>query len=156
MKKCTNCGNTQNDDVKFCYNCGGGDFEQVSEEGAYWQQPPNQQDAYQQPPYQQAPYQQSYQQPYQQPVYSNNTEPAKISTFLIFFLLMLIPLFNIVYFIIVAVGGPKYNVSLTNFARASLIWGLIIAAIYIILIIIFGAAFISIFRDGGFNYSYTF
>ncbi len=37
MKKCTNCGQTQSDDVKFCYNCGGGDFEAASEEGAYQQ-----------------------------------------------------------------------------------------------------------------------
>lgn len=153
MKKCTQCGQTLSDDSKFCFKCGGGNFEQVVEGGTY-QQPSYQQPAYQQPAYQQPAYQQqAYQQPaYQQPVY-DNAEPAKIKDFLIFYLLMLIPIFNIVYYIMVAVGGPKYKVSLTNFVRASLIMGAIVFALYLIFFLIFGAALMSTFGGGGY-YNY--
>lgn len=134
MKKCTQCGQYQGDDTKFCFKCGSGNFAPISSQGAY------QQPVYQQPPYQ------------AQPAYTNS-EPAKIKDFLIFYLLMLIPIFNIVYLIMVAVGGPKYNPSLTNYVRASLIWAAIIFALYLIIILIFGAAIFSMF-GGGVSYSF--
>ncbi len=143
MKKCTNCGNTATDDIKFCNNCGGTNFEPVAGGG------------YQQQPYQQPAYQQPYQQPAYQAGYSN-TEPARIKDFIIFFLLMLIPIFNIIYAIIVAVGGPKYNVSLTNFVRAAIIFGLIISAIYVIIFLIVGASIFSMFGGYGGMGGYPF
>lgn len=135
MKKCTQCGQYQGDDTKFCFKCGSGNFAPISSQGSY------QQPVYQQPPYQAQP--------------ASNSEPAKIKDFLIFYLLMLIPIFNIVYLIIVAVGGPKYNPSLTNYVRASLIWAAIIFVLYIVLILIFGAAFLSLF-SGGLSYSFGY
>jgi hypothetical protein len=177
MKKCTQCGQELSDDTKFCFKCGGSNFEPIEEAAGTYQQPiqqppqqvpqqPPQQSYYaqQQPaqPYRQAPAQ-SYQQPasYQQPSYQqppayqaqpvyNNNEPVTIGNYLLFFLLMCIPIFNIVYFIIVAVGGPKYKKSLSNFARAGLIWGAIILVIYIVLIIVFGATLFSTFNGGGY------
>jgi hypothetical protein len=158
MKKCTQCGQTLNDDVKFCFKCGGGNFEPASEIS----QPTYQQPTYQQPTYQQQSYQQpSYQQPTyqrtqpsyqpQQAIYDNN-EPATIKDYLLFFLQMLVPIWNIIKMIMVAVGGPKYKKSMTNFVRASLIWGAIIFVLYIILFAIFGSLFYSMFSDFGYYY----
>lgn len=153
MKKCKQCRQNQSDDVKFCANCGGSEFEPAFEEGAY--QGAYQQPAYQQPGYQQAAYQQPvYQQPYQQPVY-DNTQPATVGNYIVFFLLMLIPIFNLIYMIIVAVGSPTRNKSMTNYARACLIMAAIGIAITIILSIVLGATLFSVFRDG-FDYSYSY
>lgn len=81
VKKCTQCTQILSDDTKFCFMCGAPNFEPVIEsEGTY-----------QQPSFHQTP---AYQAPaYQQPVF-NNTQPATIGNFLIFYLLMLIPIFN--------------------------------------------------------------
>lgn len=155
MKKCTQCGQILNDDTKFCYKCGGSNYEPVAESGETYQQPtyqqppqqPAQQSYYAQQPPQQNYYapQPGYQQPYQaQPSY-NNDAPATIGTFLIFFLLMLIPIFNIVWLIMVAVGGPRHNKSLTSFARASLIWGAIIFVLYLIVFLVIGASLADMF-----------
>ncbi|MEL4105390.1 hypothetical protein AAFA46_00930 [Oscillospiraceae bacterium WX1] len=140
MKKCTQCGQTLNDDLKFCFKCGGANFEPVAEaapqpaQQAYQQ--PSQQPYYQQPAQQQAYYQQPA---YQQPVY-NNSEPATIGDYLLFALFMIIPIFNLVYMIMVAVGAPKYKKSMTNYARAMLI---ILGIAIILNIIIFGVIGVS-------------
>lgn len=154
MKKCTQCGQTLNDEVKFCFKCGGANFEPAAESGQQaYQAPAYPQPAYQQPAYQQQP---TYQQPtYQraQPAYQpqqamyDNNEPATIKDFLLYFLQMLVPVWNIIKMIMVAVGGPKYKKSLTNFVRASLIWGAIILVLYIILMVIFGSLFYNLFSD---------
>ncbi len=160
MKKCTQCGQTLSDDTKFCFKCGGANFEPIAEaEGTYqqpaYQQPPQQQPPQQsyyaqQPAYQQAP---AYQQQpaYQaQPVY-NNDEPATIGNYLLFYLFMIIPVFNLVYLIITAVGGPTRKKSMTNFARAMLI----VWAIAIVLCIILGlAGAFSAYRAHNFYNSY--
>lgn len=127
MKKCTQCGQYLGDDTKFCFKCGSGNFAPVSNPGAY-----------QQPVYQQQPYQAQV----------TSSEPAKIKDFLIFYLLMLIPIFNIIYLIMVAIGGPNYKASLTNYVRASLIWAAIITVLYVIILLIFGAAIFSMFGGG--------
>lgn len=154
MKKCTQCGQNLSDDTKFCYKCGGANFEAAEETGGTYQQP-----SQQQPPQQQTPQYYSQQPAYQpQPAYQaggykDNTQPAKIGTYLIFFLLMLIPIFNIIWFIIVAVGGPSHNRSLTNFVRASLIWAAIWIVITIILSIVLGS-FLSDLFSSFTNYLY--
>ena len=142
MKRCIQCGQTLTDETRFCFKCGGGNFEPVAEAGGY-----------QQPTYQQPVINTYIQQPgYQvQPGYVNN-EPATVGNFLIFFLLMLVPIFNLIYLIMVAVGGPRYKRSMTSFARAALIWAAIMVGLYIILILIFGAAFLSVFSGGGYYY----
>jgi hypothetical protein len=162
VKKCTQCSQVLSDETKFCFKCGGAAFEPVADAGSgTYQQPTAPQQTYQQPPVQTS-YQQPPQQPYYpaQPAYQaqpayNNTEPATIGDFLLFFLFMIIPIWNIIYFIMLLVGSPKYKRSMVNFARASLIWGAIILAIYIILIIVFGAALFSMFGNLS-SYGYSF
>lgn len=176
MKKCTQCGQLLSEDAKFCFKCGGNSFEQAVEGGSYqqdanqqtpYQQDANQQASYQQPYQQQASYQQpsyqqqpAYQQPYsQQPGFQpqpadKDSEPATIGNFLIFNLLMLIPIFNIIYLIIVAVGGPKYKKTMTNYARASLIWLGIAVVLYIIVFAAVGASFAHLITNNYPSYSY--
>lgn len=137
MKKCTQCGQTLSEETNFCFKCGGSSFDRVAEEGA------EQQQTYQQP---------IYQQPYQAQPVCDNSEPATIGNFLIFNLLMLIPIFNIVYLIIVAVGGPSRKKSMVNYARASLIWIGIIIVLYIIIFAIVGASMFSIFSSNSYNF----
>jgi hypothetical protein len=155
VKKCTQCGQILSDDTKFCFKCGGSNYEQAEETGGSYQQPtyqqpvqqPPQQSYYaQQPSYQPQPTYQA-QPAYQASGYNDNTQPAKISTFLVFFLLMLIPIFNIIWLIIVAVGGPSHNKSLTNLVRASLIWAAIMIVLSIILSLILGAFLSDLFSS---------
>ena len=141
MKRCIQCGQTLTDETRFCFKCGGGNFEPTADAGGY--KPPT----YQQPVINTYIQQPAYQ---AQPAYVNN-EPATVGNFLIFFLLMLVPIFNLVYLIIVAVGGPRYKRSMTSFARALLIWAAIMIGLYVILILIFGVAFWS-FLGGGYYY----
>jgi hypothetical protein len=154
VKKCTQCGQTLNDEVKFCFKCGGSNFEPVSDGS----QQPYQQPTYQQPPYQQQP---SYQQPvYQQPTYQraqpsyqpqqamyDNNEPATIKDYLLYMLQTLIPIWGFIKMIIVAVGGPKYKRSLTNFVRASLIFFAVLIVLYIIIAVLFSSLFYNTFND---------
>jgi hypothetical protein len=142
VKRCIQCGQTLTDETRFCFKCGGGNFEPVAEAGGY-----------QQPTYQQPVINTYIQQPgYQtQPVYANN-EPVTVGNFMIFFLLMLIPVFNIIYLIMVAVGGPRYKRSLTNFVRAAILWGVIIGVLYGLLMLIFGVALVNLFGGGGYYY----
>ena len=136
MKKCTNCGQAQNDDVKFCFNCGGADFESAAEEGSYqqpYQQPdnhePDNQQPYQQPVYQQ-PYQQPvYQQPYQ-PVASDSNQTVSVGMNFLFLLLAGIPIVNLIFAIVVAASSQK-----RSFKNLGIAW-LILLAVQIILSIV--------------------
>ena len=158
MKKCTQCGQILSDDTKFCFKCGGSNYEPAEEASGTYQQPSSYQQPVQQPPQPQQSYytqQPSYQQTpayqaqpaYQAPGSYDNSQPAKIGTYLLFFLLMLIPIFNIVWLIIVAIGGPKHNKSLSNFVRAALIWGAIIFVVYLILFAILGSFIADFFNS---------
>jgi hypothetical protein len=119
VKKCVQCGQTLNDDNRFCHKCGGSVFE---EDAGSCQQP-----VYQQP---------VYRPPYQEQAATGNREPATIGDYIVFFLLQLIPIFNIVYTIIVAVGSPSRKVSMTNLARAVLILWAIGLVLVIVLAVI--------------------
>ncbi len=121
MKKCVQCGQTLSDDNRFCHKCGGSAFEEATGAGSY------QQPAYQQP---------VYRPPYQEQPNAGNREPATIGDYIVFFLLQLIPIFNIVYTIIVAVGSPSRKISMTNLARAVLILWAIGLALGIVLSVI--------------------
>ncbi|MBR1663437.1 MAG: zinc ribbon domain-containing protein [Ruminococcus sp.] len=118
----------------------------------YGQQPYGQPQQQYQQPYGQAQYQQQgYQQQYQQPnmnayaqsantfnqsqymglnndtftPYSRGEEPVSVGHWILVDILFMIPLVNIIYFIILLIGGGKTKRSLTNFARASLIMAII-------------------------------
>jgi hypothetical protein len=70
---------------------------------------------------------------------------------------MLIPIFNLIYLIIVAVGSPTRNKSMTNYARARLIWWAIWVVISIVLSIALSAWIINIFSNTGWwNYSFDY
>lgn len=127
MKRCLRCGRLEQDTAVYCPSCGDSFFEPVPDnpqmdgagpaaggtgEAPRYGQP-------QQPPYQR--YGAPYPPPYYKPV-AEKTDPVTVGDFLIFNLLMLIPVFNIVYLIIAAMGGPRFKPSLTNYARAALIW----------------------------------
>lgn len=130
MKKCTQCNQLLSDEVSVCFKCGGSSFEPAADQPG-WQQAPNQQ-----PPNEQF-YQPSYQTAYEQPPYrpnaDNSDEPATIGDYLLFTLFMIIPIFNLVYLIMVAVGGPKYKKSMTNYARAMLIlWAICLVLVFLL------------------------
>ncbi len=135
MAFCTNCGNQVAEGVKFCTTCGAamnGGATAQSEPQAQPQQPQqqaapqqSQQQTYQQP-YQQAAYQQpqpQYQaQPTYQPPYME--EPISTGGYIGIFLLMMIPLVNLICLIIWACGGCK-KVNKRNLSRAMLVLMLI-------------------------------
>lgn len=121
LKKCTQCGQDLSDDVRFCFRCGGSQFTPAADAAA---QGPASQPPYQ-PLYQPAVYQRTV-----------NNEPATIGDYLLFALFMIIPVFNLVYLIVVAVGGPKYKKSMTNYARATLILMAISLALLLVFLII--------------------
>ncbi len=143
MKKCTQCGEKLPDEFKFCFKCGGNQFETVDaddqtatqpEPQPEIQQPIYQQNLRAQNAYQRNAYEQYQGQQSTSPVQDyKNTEPATIGNYLLFEVFMIIPIFNLVYLIMVAVGGPKYKKSMTNYARARLILMLIAIPIIIIL-----------------------
>ena len=120
MAYCTKCGTQVAEGVKFCTSCG-------TPMGAAQQpqpQPQPQQQQYQQP-YQQLP----YGQPYQQPVYTE--EPISTGRYMLMFLLLMIPVVNLLCLIVWACGGSNKK-NKVNLSRAMLFWmiiGLVIGGI---------------------------
>jgi len=100
-----------------------------------------------QPPYGPPPYGR-YGQPQYPPRYYPmprvKEDPATVGDYLLFALFMIIPVFNLVYLILAAVGGPRYKPSMTNCARAVLILlaiGIVIVVILGIILAVSNAAF---------------
>ena len=125
MAYCTKCGTQVAEGVKFCTSCGApiGVAQQPQP-----QQPPQQQ-TYQQPqqqsygqPYQQPP----YGQPYPQPAYTE--EPISTGSYMLMFLLLMIPIVNLLCLIVWACGGSNKK-NKVNLSRAMLFWMLIGAVI---------------------------
>ena len=103
--------------VKFCTSCG-------TPMGAAQQpQPqPQPQQTYTQQPYQQPP----YGQPYPQPAYTE--EPISTGSYMLMFLLLMIPIVNLLCLIVWACGGSNKK-NKVNLSRAMLFWMLIGAVI---------------------------
>ena len=158
MKKCTQCGQTLSDETKFCFKCGGANFEPVTDAGA--QQPGYQQPAYQ-PPVQQPIYQPPVQPPVQsyypqQPAYQQSTasrsETVSIGMNILFLILQYIPLVNLIFAIIaVAVSKKK---SYRNLAIAWIILAAICLVLYVILIFTMPTFFSNFFSAFRSNYKY--
>ena len=114
---------------------GQGSFgQQANGQGSFGQQP------YGQPPYGQQPYgQQPYgQQPYGQqpyPMYPNRD--VSVGDWMLSYLVCMIPLVNLVMLLIWAFDSNTIP-SKRNWARASLLWVLIIIGIYVLLIFLLG------------------
>ncbi|MCR4732643.1 MAG: hypothetical protein K5819_05440 [Lachnospiraceae bacterium] len=108
--------------------------QQANGQGSFGQQPYGQQ-PYGQQPYGQQPYgQQPYgQQPY--PMYPNRD--VSVGDWMLSYLVCMIPLVNLVMLLIWAFDSNTIP-SKRNWARASLLWVLIIIGIYVLLIFLLG------------------
>ena len=166
MAFCTNCGTQVADGVKFCTTCGApmnGGAAQPEPQAQQPQPQPQpqaaqQQQVYQQQPQQQAYRQQPYQQPYQQPQPQYQPQPAyqppyveePISTgdYIGIFLLMMIPLVNLICLIVWACGGCK-KVNKRNLSRAMLVLMLIGIGLGILVTLAGGLLFGDVFNELG-------
>lgn len=74
----------------------------------------------------------------------NNSSVVKTSDWVITLLLLAIPLVNIIMLFVWAFGSGT-NPSKANFAKAALIWALILIVIYAFVALVFGAAMFSAF-----------
>src|SRR5690606_21578130 len=136
VKKCTQCGQMLNDETKFCFKCGGSNFEQAEEAGGTYQQQQPQQQPPQQSYYAQPSQQSYYTQPpsYQpQPAYQHAASNEVVSTgmYFLFLFISFIPLVNLIFAIIVA-ASSGFKRSYRNLAKA---W-LILFVIFLILSIV--------------------
>ena len=113
MAYCTKCGTQVAEGVKFCTSRG-------TPMGVA-QQPQPQPQQYQQP-YQQPP----YGQPYPQQAYTE--EPISTGSYMLMFLLLMIPIVNLLCLIVWACGGSNKK-NKVNLSRAMLFWMLIGAVI---------------------------
>jgi hypothetical protein len=77
--------------------------------------------------------------------YNANFAPMRVGEWLVTFLIMAIPLVNIVMMFVWAFGS-NVNESKKSYFRATLIMAAIVIAIYIVLFIIFGATLLSLSR----------
>ena len=137
MAYCTKCGTQVAEGVKFCTSCGTpvgvAQQPQPQQQAAPQQPQPQPQQTYTQQPQQQQyqqPYQQlPYGQPYQQPVYTE--EPISTGSYMLMFLLLMIPVVNLLCLIVWACGGSNKK-NKVNLSRAMLFWmiiGLVIGGI---------------------------
>ncbi len=120
MAFCTNCGNQIPDGVKFCTVCGAALTGEAAPQPK--PQPAQQPQAQPQPPHQQSVYQQQpYQQPYTPPYME---EPISTGGYIGIFLLMMVPVINLICLLVWACGGCK-KVNKRNLSRAMLVLMLI-------------------------------
>ncbi len=159
MAFCTNCGTQVADGVKFCTTCGAAmnsgaaqaEPQQPQPQQAQPQPGPQQpqQQAYQQQPYQQ-PYQQPQPQYQQQPQYQPPymEEPISTGGYIGIFLLMMIPLVNLICLIVWACGGCK-KVNKRNLSRAMLVLMLIGIGLGILMTLAGSLLFGDVFNELG-------
>lgn len=124
--RCESCGEVLADGTRYCTNCGA-EVSPIAEQG---EGPSGQ---YNYPP------QQQY---YPQPVMD---APLTVGQYIGMFLLMLIPLVNLILLLVWAFNSSG-NINRRNFARAALIMMLIGIAISILLTIAFGSLFLAFWR----------
>lgn len=169
MAFCNNCGTQLEGQEKFCHNCGAEITPKEKEpekkepvpakeeeKPIGWKESPENQ--YQQEQtartqenrYQQQQPQQNY---YRQPNYGAAAydSPLSVGQFILMFILLSIPIANIVLLFVWAFGGDV-NINKRNYARAVLILMLIGISLTIVITI----AFISFFSQIAGSYSYNF
>lgn len=83
------------------------------------------------------------------PYSAQGEQPVSIGQWMITTILLAIPIVGIIYFIILAIGGPNTKKSLTNYARASLIWVLIAFVLSFIAVAVFGVSASEILKAAG-------
>lgn len=132
MAFCINCGKQVAEGVKFCPSCGASMATPVAEAAPQRPVvPPMQQQAAQQPIQQPI----TVQQPIQQPLYAPpaaapvyKEEPISTGGYIGIFLLLMIPIVNLICLLIWACGGCSKR-NKTNLSRALLVWMLISAVL---------------------------
>lgn len=147
---CDKCGSTLPQDAKFCGSCGAKTLSDSFENSAPNPAPP--------PPSYAAPAATATRQnvappppSYTAPPYSTSSDPLSIKEYVIMFLLMCVPILNIVLLIMWSFGNTVVNVNKRNFARAALIF----CAISIVVSLIFGSViFRALFSIFGARYYY--
>ncbi len=118
MAYCTKCGTQVADGVKFCTSCG-------SPMSATQPQTASQQAAVRPQPQPQMQAQQPYvQQPQYAPTTVYTEEPISTGGYIGIFLLLMIPVVNLICLIVWACGGCNKK-NKTNLSRALLVWMLI-------------------------------
>ena len=78
--------------------------------------------------------------------YSQGEQPVTVGQWMLTTVLLAIPIVGTIYFIMLLIGGPHTKKSLTNFARAALIWSVIAVAAYVVLFLALGFTL----KDSGF------
>lgn len=144
---CEKCGAKLPDGAKFCGSCG-----ETTEAGADREQPSSSI-----PPAPTAPQppRQDYYVPQQPSGQAYGSEPLSVGQYVGMFLLMAIPLVNIILMFVWGFGSEA-NLNRKNYARAMLIMAAIGIVLWIICVIAFGsliAAFGDMFESGSY-YSY--
>jgi hypothetical protein len=137
---CPTCGKQLADNAKFCDSCGSV-LNQASQQGYASPQPPPVQPTYVAPPVIVQQPQAAYYPP-QQPAGSSLTEPMSVGAYIGFYLLMCIPLANIILLFVWAFGSDV-NINRKNLSRTLLIFMLIGIAFSII----FGSLLFGVIRD---------
>ena len=141
---CGNCGNTIMEDDKFCLVCGAKNEPAQQPYTANPGVPPVQPQPTQAPP-------QGVYVPLQAAVGSSPslTEPLSIGQYVLMFILMGIPIVNLILIIIWGFGSG-INANKKNYARAALI----MMAVAIVLSIVLGGAIVAFFSSLVRSYSY--
>ncbi len=136
MAYCTKCGAQVAEGVRFCISCGTPvvvaqqlQSQEPRLRPQFAPQQPQPKQTYQQPP---------YGQPYQQPVYTE--EPISTGSYMLMFLLLMIPIVNLLCLIVWACGGSNKK-NKVNLSRAMLFWMLIGAVIGGIFLLVGGMLF---------------
>ncbi|HLS30378.1 MAG TPA: hypothetical protein VK021_05950 [Flavobacteriaceae bacterium] len=75
---------------------------------------------------------------------STNQVPVKVGEWVLTFLIVSIPIVNLVMLFVWAFGNNT-NTSKANWAKAGLLWMAIIAVIYIFIALVFGASLYSVY-----------
>ena len=75
-----------------------------------------------------------------------------VGQYLISYLILCIPIAGFIMMLMWAFGS-NVNINKKNWMRATFIWGIIIAVLYIIFAIVFAAAIASLYKS---SYSYTY
>lgn len=161
MKICSKCNANVEDHMAFCPNCGApvetvtvpvSEGEAASTVNPAETEP---QPQYQQPLYQQPVYQPQYQQPMYGPqggapygYMPINNEPVSLGDWLLTFLITCIPLVGFIMLIVWAVSDGTKE-SKKNWARARLIWMVIVYVLSFIFVMAFGAVFASLLNEIG-------
>lgn len=149
MAFCNQCGATLNDGARFCASCGADQNAQAAQQAA---QPNSAQPQQNYTPPQQPTYTQPQQPAYTQPGYGQQPYPPQggeygpvmtTKQWLVMFLLLLIPIAQLVLPFVWAFG--EGNPNRRNYWRAALIFALIMFGLMILLFILLGTTMASMF-----------